>query len=70
MKRFLAAYRSDSQEQILMFTIMVHDLGVCREMVVFVSQAYPGLRWTERASLLSPKQIAPRKPFDFLKSAL
>ena len=70
MSRFLSAYRIDGDDQILAFTVMVHDVRLARELLRFMSACHPELRWAERVSVLNPRQIAPTVPFDFLKSVV
>jgi len=67
MNRFLSAYRIDGDKQILAFTVMVHDVQLVRELLTFMQQYHPELRWAQRVSVLNPRQVAPTKPFDFLK---
>lgn len=69
MRRFLAVYESVATEQILVFTVMVHDELAAGSALSAIHGACPNLRWTERSGIFG-RAIVPQPPFEFLSTAV
>jgi hypothetical protein len=73
MKTFLAAYAADrdAQQWNIAFSVMVTDEAKTITALRALAYAQPSLRWTQRdGGLLGSKQVAPKSPFNFLRSAV